>query len=109
MPRIKIYALYKGDGGSTISANSTYYYGYSRTVYHVIAFTVKQAVYLAAKSKWTDGKRPGVVEMAKGGDDLFLRFDMSTGPAPLILLKGQARPLKHGEKKLLRETGGVLS
>ena len=58
--RLKVYKLYDGPTGPT--AQSKHYTLISKNVYHVAAFSVKQAVLLAARREWSTRGRPGLLE-----------------------------------------------
>ncbi|HEY2376420.1 MAG TPA: hypothetical protein VGH98_10650 [Gemmatimonadaceae bacterium] len=70
MPKkLKIYELYIGPSGP--SPHSKYYGQYNKTLYHVAASSVKQAISLAAKQSWSNGTGPGLVEWSDGSQKFF--------------------------------------
>ena len=66
--KLKIYLLYDGPNGPTCW--SKYYGNYGKNVWHVAALTVKQAYYLCAHNKWSEGfNHAGVVEYSPDLED----------------------------------------
>jgi hypothetical protein len=72
---LRIYKLYERPGGPSPSQDN---YGRPmKTIYHVAAASVKQAVLLAARKEWSKDGGPGLVEYADN-DGQWHRADGST-------------------------------
>ncbi len=65
---LRIYALYDGEGGPT--AMSEWYGRYTKTIYHVVAYSIRQAILLAARREWSTGG-PGMIEYSDSSQKWF--------------------------------------
>ena len=66
---MRIYEIY--GIGNRLSNKSSEYSRLRDTLYHVAAFSIKQAYYLAYNHQWTNGHLAGIAEMRMPGDNAF--------------------------------------
>ena len=57
---LKVYRLYDGPDGPSVQ--SKWYARISKTIYHVAAYSARQAILLAARMEWSAGGKAGLLE-----------------------------------------------
>lgn len=89
---LKVYALYDGPDGP--SAQSKWYGRYSKNLYHVAAYSIKQAVFVVAHDEWSTGG-VGILEYS---DATQQWFGPDKRPRMYAVLKvGAAREISQAE------------